>query len=145
MIGVSHRQKGTIWIFQTNLSLNQYIVKIRLRHVMRPGTKSTLCSKCRFPITQSILRRNYKLVQQIYIIPVQCFGRISNCNIEISPKMVRLCILFFHFLKPFEFWIRISSNLTQRHIYDSSISPASVFQQYSNCIIINGGIKMKYP
>ena len=49
--------------------------------------------------------------------------------------------IVFSFLKPVEFWIWISSNLTQLHIYDSSISSASVFQQHSNCIIINGGIK----
>jgi hypothetical protein len=61
------------------------------------------------------------------------------------PQTGQVLHIVFSFLKPLEFWIWISSHLTQLHIYVSSISLASVFQQYSNCTIINGGIKMKRP
>ena len=88
--------------------------------------------------------------------PVVCYlnkSKISRFNFLVDlkeqsttqPQNGQPLHIVFSFLKPVEFWIWISSNLTQLHIYDSSISPASVFQQHSNCIINNGGIKMKCP
>jgi hypothetical protein len=60
---------------------------------------------------------------------------VFHGNLQFSAKAAEPNILrFTPFLKPIGFWICISSNLTQRYIYDISTSPSSVFQYYSGCL-----------